>query len=618
MLSNNNEELTPRPMGWLLILGGVFLLGAMFFSFLLAGTKLGFYVNAPGCGPASGCGTITSGPWGSIPVIKWPISFVGIAWFFSLACGWFFGHIKRPRFIWIIRLGVLGSVGFFVVMFFLGYFCKWCALSHICNILFWIVAEFMYVKECGARKMDKKQKCPSFLFVSVFVATSILLGGVYFINQSKQRNQEEAAAVKNSDAVVMGGVDNTTLELLQARHTIGPKNAPVKIVVFTDYQCPDCKRYEAELSNLVRTRDDVSLSIKNFPMCADCNTFMNGRTLHGNACWAARASEAAKILGGQVGWEKMHEWLFSVSGSFTDKSFGGDLNKLGFDPQKFIPLMTSNQTLELVEGDTRDAVALGVYYTPMIFVNGVEYLWYYSGKQESFESLVNRAIDRIEVGVVSVAPPTAKEKLIQDWKVGKSFSSILGKERLSWSGDGPIEIVVWGDYQADFTLELNREIDEFMNKNPGIFKYAFRHFPIDPLCNSMASGFKKQYEGSCYLAKLVESADLLSGSEARWKVHNWIMKQPGSVDLELALQQVALITGFDMQTIQDTVGGAEVNNRLRQDVMSKNSVWRKGIPVVLVDNRYLPKWKSDLMPAQEIFQRIVEGVGSGEISEESR
>ena len=64
--------------------------------------------------------------------------------------------------------------------------------------------------------------------------------------------------------------------------------------MLTDYQCPDCRRLEDEAMRLVEERDDLSLSIKHFPMCAEatpgvpCNKYVK-RTLHANACWAARA-----------------------------------------------------------------------------------------------------------------------------------------------------------------------------------------------------------------------------------------------------------------------------------------------------------------------------------------
>ena len=63
---------------------------------------------------------------------------------------------------------------------------------------------------------------------------------------------------------------------------------------------------------LVSTRD---ISIRYFPFNSDCNPFVT-KTLHSNACWAARAAETAGMLWGPEGFWKMHVWLFDRRGVF--------------------------------------------------------------------------------------------------------------------------------------------------------------------------------------------------------------------------------------------------------------------------------------------------------------
>ena len=69
--------------------GAVFLLGAIGASFVLAGVKLGLFPDAPGCGVGSGCDAVSNGPWGKLPYIGWPFSYIGVAWFVSLFVSWF-------------------------------------------------------------------------------------------------------------------------------------------------------------------------------------------------------------------------------------------------------------------------------------------------------------------------------------------------------------------------------------------------------------------------------------------------------------------------------------------------------------------------------------------------
>ena len=64
--------------------GAVLLLIACVASFVLSGTNLGVFDSIPGCGIGSGCDTVTNGPWGTVPGLMIPVSFVGAAWFWGV------------------------------------------------------------------------------------------------------------------------------------------------------------------------------------------------------------------------------------------------------------------------------------------------------------------------------------------------------------------------------------------------------------------------------------------------------------------------------------------------------------------------------------------------------
>ncbi|MBC8421621.1 thioredoxin domain-containing protein [bacterium] len=581
--------------------GAFLLLCALVASLVLAGTKLGFVENLPGCGLGSGCDAVTNGPWGRIPVLLWPVSFVGVSWFFSLFIVWLRGGFRQRVLLWIIRIGVLGSVGFLIIMFGIGHFCKWCALAHVCNILFWIVAEI----EIRSHQSSRSSSSPLFPLLFVFVSTSIVLGLVWLLASMSQQKQEEVASEENVQEIVTGISDEATLQLLDATHRIGPENAAVQVVIFTDYQCPDCKRIEGQLEKIVATRDDVSVSVKHFPLNFECNDNIGTFKLHSNACWAARAAEAAAIVGGDEGWERMHTWLFAESGRFTDQTFEQSLFSLGFDPSEFIAVMMSNETVEVVKANADDGAALGIYFTPMVFINGVEYLWYYGGA-DTLENVIDLVAKNVEGGGGAIKPPpNAADKLVEDWRVGRVFN-LPGHEDLSWLGDGDIEFVVWGDYQAELSAQLDQEIKNLLAEDGSNIRYAFRNFPVDELCNGGVSRMPTKYDGSCYLSKLVEAVDILAGDDQQWAMHDWILSQSFPVDLDKAGATAVLLGGTDESTLQAVVDGIEVGNRMREDIMTKNTVWRKAIPVLTVDGRFVPRWRSKTVPASDVFHQILE------------
>jgi len=610
-MSETKTPTATKPL--LFYICGMFLLVSIAASLVLSGTKLGVITSLPGCGVGSGCDAITNGPWGTVPVVGWPVSFVGAAWFSMLFVGWVRGLSKERVYLWIVRVGVLGSVGFFIVMLSVGHFCKWCALAHMCNILFCVFAE-INTRRGVALGSSKKHFC---FMVCVFVVVTVMLGATRFFVSSYQRGLDEIAGGENVEEVVRGDSSDSTLKLLEATHRIGPENAPVQIVIFTDYQCPDCKQRERELAAVVSQRDDVSLSVKHFPMCAACNVYMNGRTMHANACWAARAAEAAGIIGGDDKWEQMHTWLFEQGGSFTDKTFSNDLESMGFDPQQFLSIMMGDETLLRVQEDINDAKSLGIKFTPMIFINGVEYLWYYGGRQESIASLVDRASVYISGGGEMAEPPSATKKLVEDWRRGKVHRT-GGTGNQSWTGDGPVEFVVWGDYQSQFTRDLEKDVQQFLKENTSKARYSFRAFPMDVLCNKSVVNASKKHPGSCYLSKLVEAVAVLSGNDSGWEMHNWILGQPSPVDIRSAELHASTLVDVDLGVLKSFALGNDINNKIQGDILAKNKIWRRSIPVITIDDRLLPWWDSDEITTVELFHLIVDVVSKEGSEEDSR
>jgi len=423
---------------------------------------------------------------------------------------------------------------------------------------------------------------------------------LYLFASSKKSADDKKAGEENVSQIINTTADSSTLALLESKHRFGSPDAPIQVVVFTDYQCPDCKEYETQLARIYKQRSDLSIVVKHFPFNFDCNDEIGNMKLHANACWAARAAETAYMLGGEGGWERMHTWLFENGGSFTDATFPDDLIALGFNPEEFKATMKSQITLNNVKSDAVDGKALGLLFTPMIFINGVEYLWYYGGQDS-----LTRVIESIGVAVASgqstgVAPPSAPEKLIEDWRTRK-FQEYEG---LSWSGNGNVEIIMWGDYQAETTRKLDGVMKEVLASEERA-TYSFKHFPIDGDCNIKAKNYKTQYAGSCAMARVVEAVDLLCGNEARWQVHDAFMFAQPSVDLDSLAEVAASMCDSGKELIISVASSQGVERRLRTDIQSKPA-WRSKVPALVIDGRFVPRWKMEGITAKETILQMID------------
>lgn len=137
----------------------------------------------------------------------------------------------------------------------------------------------------------------------------------------------------------------------------GPEDAPVTIVVFSDYQCPYCARLEPFLQQLlIKYPKDIKLVLKNLPL-----------PMHPFARKAAAAALAAKNQG--KFWEFSHK-LFENSSRLDDARIQSIAKQTGLDLVKFNRDMNDAKVQTLINEDVAEAEKASVEGTPSIFING--------------------------------------------------------------------------------------------------------------------------------------------------------------------------------------------------------------------------------------------------------
>jgi protein-disulfide isomerase len=144
---------------------------------------------------------------------------------------------------------------------------------------------------------------------------------------------------------------------LGAAPVLGPARAPVTIVVFSDFECPFCKRSEATLHAIAdQYGSRVRFAWKNQPL-----------PMHPSARPAARAALAA----GEQGkfWE-YHDLLFTHQDALDPASLDRYAKDLGLDLDRFHKTMADARTDAAIDADVAEATRLGVNGTPTFFVNG--------------------------------------------------------------------------------------------------------------------------------------------------------------------------------------------------------------------------------------------------------
>jgi len=172
-----------------------------------------------------------------------------------------------------------------------------------------------------------------------------------------QARAEVLAELRKSEPVnVM--IQPPRIEVATAGHPVlGPAEAPVTIVEFSDFQCPFCKRVEPSLKE-VRDKygDKVRLIYMDYPL-----------GMHQNAIGAAQAARCAAAQG--KFWP-YHDELFADQGKLGPADLKASAKKVGLDSAKFDECYDKGTTRAGVDADKAQGDALGVTGTPAFFING--------------------------------------------------------------------------------------------------------------------------------------------------------------------------------------------------------------------------------------------------------
>jgi protein-disulfide isomerase len=186
-----------------------------------------------------------------------------------------------------------------------------------------------------------------------------LLASALQRRQDEQRRDELIARLRADDGVKIM-LQAPHVKVASAGHPVeGPKDAPVTIVEFSDFQCPFCRAAESSLKQ-VRDQygDKVKLVYMDFPL-----------GFHPHAMDAARAGRCAEDQG--KFWQ-YHDALFANQGKLGAADLKAAAAKLGLDGKRFDACFDGGKHDAGIRADMAQGQSLGVTGTPTFFINGRE------------------------------------------------------------------------------------------------------------------------------------------------------------------------------------------------------------------------------------------------------
>lgn len=172
----------------------------------------------------------------------------------------------------------------------------------------------------------------------------------------KKRDEEEKKKLEES-------FDKPLVAEIRSDEAIrGPKDAPITLVEYSDFECPFCSRgYETVVSLLQKYNGKIRFIYKHLPL-----------SFHEQAMISAKYYEAIRLQSDKKAFA-FHDEVFKNQKKLkngeaflqaTAKQVGADMAKLKKD-------LTSDAVQKRIDADMKEAGAFGMQGTPGFLLNGV-------------------------------------------------------------------------------------------------------------------------------------------------------------------------------------------------------------------------------------------------------
>lgn len=216
------------------------------------------------------------------------------------------------------------------------------------------------------------------LIVAALILAAAVVAGAVLIRASLQTHAEELSSLRAAIGELQEAMeaDAAAAPTRQAQRpgrpdpnkrysvntdgspTLGPAEAEVTVVEFSDFQCPFCARVGPTIKKIEQEYGDrVRIVFKHLPL-----------SIHPKAPDAHAASEAAHRQG--KFWE-MHDKIFADQKQMSPEKYLEYATELELDLDQFQRDVASAEVKDRVNADKKEAAKLGSSGTPGFFINGL-------------------------------------------------------------------------------------------------------------------------------------------------------------------------------------------------------------------------------------------------------
>jgi len=362
----------------------------------------------------------------------------------------------------------------------------------------------------------------------------------------------------------------------------GPADALVTIVLFSEYQCPFCKRVEPTLDQLLKDYGNkLRLVWKDRPLA-----------FHADADPAALFAAEARKQKGEKGFWDAHAILFENQGKFKMENFEEYARTLGLNWAAVKSAIENKTHIASIKADAELADTLKASGTPHMFINGRRL----SGAQpiESFKKLIDEEMAKAEA---LVKAGTSKASVYEEiMKKGQTAPAVEKKNVPAPTAANPfkggknakIVLQVFSDFECPFCGRIEQTMDELLAKYGDKIQVVWRNLPL-----SFHKNAKQAAEAAMEVFKQ-------KGNEGFWKFHDTLFKNQRALS-RADLERYAEEMGCDMAKFRAALDSGTHTKAVEEDAAIGAKAGITGTPAVVINGHLV----SGAQPTAE-FEKVIQ------------
>lgn len=357
---------------------------------------------------------------------------------------------------------------------------------------------------------------------------------------------------------------------------LGPVDARVTIVEFSDFECPFCTRVKPTLAALMADpafAPDIRLVFLHMPL-----------PFHQAARPLANAALEAHRHGRF--WD-FHDLAFAGLADLGRPPAIAELAaELGLDPAAFVEAAESDLYGDRIDEHGALAARIGVRGTPSFMINGRlvagaqplgEFVRVIQEERDAMQALLDRGVPFGQAYEQRVRDNLADAERARNAAEPESYDLqqrvYVATEGAASRGaeDAPVVIVEFGDFECPFCRRAAETITTLLGEYDGRIRFVWRHNPLDFHAD----------------ARPAARGAIAAGEQGMfWEYHDRLFAQPNALS-EADLERHATELGLDLPRWRAAFDDPATAARVDADIQAALDVWARGTPQFFVNGRRL-------------------------------